>query len=88
MRQGGFVDVATRIADFIEEEILFKRPSVSLDQDTPLSSGLVDSLGMARLIIFLEEEFDVSIDHADMVPGHFRTVRDIEQLVLRKTQPA
>ena len=82
------MDVGTRIADFIEKEILFKRRTVSLDRDTPLSSGLVDSLGMARLIIFLEEEFDVTIDHADMVPGHFRTVRDIEQLVLRKTQPA
>jgi acyl carrier protein len=78
------VDVGERIAGFIRDELLFKRSSIALTAETPLSAGLIDSLGMARLISFLEEEFDVAIEHGDMVPANFRTVRDIERLVLTK----
>jgi acyl carrier protein len=78
------VDVGERIEGFIRDELLFKRSSIALSAETPLTAGLIDSLGMARLISFLEEEFDVAIEHADMVPANFRTVRDIERLVLNK----
>lgn len=78
-------EVSDRIETFIRDEILYKRKSVQLTQDTSLVNGLIDSLGMARLVTFLEMEFDVAIEHRDMVPGNFRTVRDIAALVQRKT---
>lgn len=81
-------DVESRIRDFIREEILFQRRSVVLTADTELGNGLMDSLGMARLISFLEQEFDIEIEHADLVPANFSTVRDIEALISRKLEAA
>ena len=46
----------------------------------------MDSLGLMQLVAFLEEEFDVEIDDADITADHFRTVGDIETLVTQKVQ--
>jgi acyl carrier protein len=81
-------NIESRIRDFIREEILFRRRSVVLTADTQLGNGLMDSLGMARLISFLEQEFDIEIEHADLVPANFSTVRDIEALISRKVEAA
>jgi len=78
------VDVASRIRDFISEEILFEDNSTGLTDETPLLNGVMDSLGLMQLVAFLEEEFDVEIDDADMTADHFRTVNDIEHLVSEK----
>jgi acyl carrier protein len=81
-------DTSSRIEEFIRDQILFRRRSVSLAEDTPLTSGLIDSLGLAGLVTFLEAEFDVEIGHQDMTPANFRTVRDIAALVERKAGTA
>jgi acyl carrier protein len=78
------VDAAGRIKEFIKDEILFEDTNASLNDDTPLLNGVMDSLGLMQLVAFLEEEFDVEIDDADMTADHFRTVADIEQLVNQK----
>ena len=55
--------------------------ATELYDDTPLLSGIMDSLALMQLVAFLEEEFDVEIDDADMTADHFRTIADIEALV-------
>lgn len=44
-------------------------------EDNLLTSGLVDSVGMMRLIADLEEELGVSVPPPDLVPENFRTVQ-------------
>ena len=78
------MDVASRVKDFIKDEILFEDRDATLADDTPLLNGIMDSLGLMQLVAFLEEEFDVEIDDADMTADHFRTVHDIEDLVNQK----
>jgi acyl carrier protein len=78
------VDVAGRIREFIKDEILFEDANATLADDTQLLSGVMDSLSLMQLVAFLEDEFDVEIDDADMTADHFRTISDIEQLVNQK----
>jgi len=75
------VDAAERIKDFVKQEILFEDANAALNDDTPLLAGIMDSLGLMQLVAFLEEEFDVEIDDADMTADHFRTITDIVELV-------
>ena len=75
------MDVEEKIVTFIRDEVLFRRKSTELTADTPLATGLVDSLGMATIVSFLEEEFGVQIENTDLVPANFRTARDIARLV-------
>jgi len=78
------VEAAEKIKSFIKQEILFEDPNQALNEDTPLLNGVMDSLGLMQLVAFIEEEYDVEIDDADMTAEHFRTVGDIETLVNQK----
>lgn len=60
---------------FVREDLL-KGRDVPIDADTYLfDEGLVDSLGILRLIAFLEGRIGRSIDDREVVMEHFRTVR-------------
>ena len=49
--------------------------------DGLLSSGLLDSLAIVKLLSYLEEEFDVEIDDADFDPENFETISSIAALI-------
>ena len=68
-------DLSTKIREFIQSEIMYEDPSASLQDDTPLLGSVMDSLGLMQLVAFLEEEFDVEIDDADVTVDNFRTVQ-------------
>ena len=78
------MEAAGRIKDFIKEEILFEDTTAELNDDTQLLNGVMDSLGLMQLVAFLEEEFDITIDDADVTVDNFRTVGDIETLITEK----
>ena len=79
------MDVTERIRNFIREELLFEDVNRELTDETPLlGNDLIDSLGLMELVAFLEREFEVEIDDADIKAEHFRTVADIAALVERR----
>lgn len=75
------MDAASRIRDFIKQELLFENEGVSISNDTLLLEGILDSLGLMQLVAFLEEEFGIEVADEDVTADHFRTVADIERLV-------
>jgi len=81
-------EISDRIRDFISAELMFEDSSASLSDDTPLLAGVIDSLGLMQLISFIEEEFDVAIDDAEVTASNFRTVGDIQRLIEQKVQVA
>ena len=81
-------DISDRIREFIITELMFEDSSATLSDDTPLLEGVIDSLGLMQMISFIEEEFDVAIDDAEVTASNFRTVADIERLVEQKAKVA
>jgi acyl carrier protein len=80
-------DIGDRIRGFITDEITYENSDQqALADDTPLLGGLIDSLGLMQLIAFLEEDFNVAIDDAEVTAENFRTVGDIERLVEQKVR--
>ncbi|MEL6895122.1 MAG: acyl carrier protein [Planctomycetota bacterium] len=74
----------TRIAAFLTNDILVS-PTDSLDPQQPLlTSGLVDSMGVMRLVQFLEEEFRIQIDPADVTIENFGCLNDITTFVANR----
>jgi len=80
-------EMTARICEFVREEILLD-DSQTLDADTPLLGGVMDSLGLLQLVAFLEEQYEVEIDDADMVAEHFRTPGEIARFVQSKQTAA
>jgi acyl carrier protein len=76
------MSVRDRIRQFIEEELDLQ--GIGLEDDTLLLNGILDSLGLMQLVAFIEEEFELTLDFADVTIQHFRTLGDLEQLVDHK----
>jgi acyl carrier protein len=81
-------DIGEKIKQFVVTELMFEDSSATLTEGTPLLDGVIDSLGLMQLISFIEEEFDVAIDDAEVTASNFRTVADIGRLVEQKVQVA
>jgi acyl carrier protein len=69
-------DVQTLISRFISEELI--RADATVDPEENLfTSGYVDSVGIMRLIAYLESTLQLTIPPTDLVPDHFRTINAI-----------
>lgn len=51
------------------------------DEDNIIMSGLVDSLGIMRLIAFLEEKFGVKVRDEDILPENFESIDNIARFL-------
>jgi acyl carrier protein len=82
-------DIAEQLRSYIENEMAASIPDGGLMPDTPLiESGLVDSLGLFKLIAFMEDNLDVSVAPEEIVFENFATVNAIVDLVRSKRPPA
>ena len=75
--------VADRICGDVADELL-DGSGRSLDKDTPLLEGLLDSGALMRHVTFVEEEFQISLDDSDVNATNFRTIRDVERFVVSR----
>ena len=62
------------LGTFVTRELIAE-PSLELAADEDLlASGLLDSLGVMRLVRFIEENFQLEVPPADVVIEHFMTL--------------
>lgn len=61
------------IIQFVNEELLNFTLEVAPD-DNLLVDDMIDSIGMLRLVMFLEETYGLKIPHEDLIIENFRTV--------------
>ncbi len=67
-----------QIRDYILTELLYDRDLPGLADDEPLiGNGLLDSMGIMRLVLWLEESFSISIPDEEVVPERLETVHSI-----------
>ena len=68
----------TVINDYISREFVGDPALLPLANDASLlDSGILDSLSLLRLKVFLEERFGITIDSADLLPENFANVNTI-----------
>ena len=66
------------LADYIAQELLTETDGVTLaPEDDLLTTGLIDSLGIMRLVTFIEEEFGTDVPPEDIVIENFLTITHI-----------
>jgi len=70
--------VETVINDYISRELVQDPALLPLANETSLlTSGIIDSLSLLRLVVFLEERFGITMGDADLLPENFATVNTI-----------
>lgn len=74
--------IQIEITSFLVEQLLNHQVSLQLEStDDLLGGGLVDSLGIMRLIAFIEEEHGIRIPPGDVTIENFRSIETVARYV-------
>jgi acyl carrier protein len=78
-------EVKEVIKEYILEEFLPGENPAALTDSTPLiTGGILDSLATIKLVVFLEQRFQIKIEAHETMADYLDTVADIAQLVSSK----
>ena len=71
------MDIKKTITDYISEELLDDDEPVAADENL-LADGMIDSLGMLRLVAHIEQALGIRIPPEHFTIDNFRTVDAID----------
>lgn len=74
--------IETQVRTFLAK--YFQNVELQSDQDI-FALGFVNSLFAMQLVMFVEKEFNISIEDEDLDIDNFRTIQAIIALIQRKT---
>ena len=70
-----YMDRETPLLDFVKEELLRGRKADLSADDDLLSTGIIDSLGILRLVSFIEEQFGIQVPDQDVIYENFKSIK-------------
>lgn len=74
--------VLAQVRDFVTENFLYARPDFVLgDTDALLGTGIVDSMGVMEIVVFLEEQFGLVVDDVDITEENLGSLQAITAYV-------
>ena len=83
------MDEKPKIREFLVEEFMPDMSPDELDDDFDLQTGgAVDSLGLLKLVAWLESEYGISVDESELGPESLRTVDSINDFINERREPA
>ena len=79
------MDVRNKIRQFIESELLSDQKGAHLSVSEPLiTTGIIDSLSIMKLIAYLEKTFSVRIEDEEIIAENFETIDVISSVIEKK----
>jgi acyl carrier protein len=77
--------IESKIAGYIAENILFSNNGYPYPLNASfLENGIVDSMNVLELVMFVEENYGIQISDNDIVPDNFDSVERLASFVLAK----
>ena len=76
------MDIKAKLTEYISTELLTPETMVD-DDEMLLNDGVVDSLGMIRLVGFIEESFATDIPPEHLTIENFRSINTISAYLAR-----
>lgn len=77
--------IVSKVRNFVFENFLYMNPGFQLaDDDRLLEKGVVDSMGIAELISFVEAEFGVLASEDEISEANFGSLRAIATFIAGK----
>jgi acyl carrier protein len=77
-------EVKDQIREFVLENARSKGINQVSDEGSLMESGIIDSLGIFRLVSFLEDNFRVRISDDEIIHENFQSINQIERFVSGK----
>ncbi len=78
------MNIKDSLIEFVTTELLEADDAVSPDENL-LADGMVDSLGMLRLLAFIESSFSIKVPPTDFVVSNFRTINILSEYLAKSS---
>jgi len=76
--------VSNKVKDFLKKEMFRKKGNDEMEDDINLlESGIIDSLGLIRLIEYLENAFSLNIPDEEVLAENFESMSAIVALIVK-----
>ncbi|MFO1477575.1 MAG: acyl carrier protein [Verrucomicrobiota bacterium] len=73
------------LRDFIATNLLYSKEGFTYpDNASLLREGIIDSLGVAELVAFVQTKFGITVEQQDVRPENFDSVASLSAFVRRK----
>ena len=71
---------------YIRDELAPEYDLNDLDAEQSLiETGILDSMGIVKLVAFIEAEYQIKVEDEDLLPENFEKISSIAELISRKT---
>jgi acyl carrier protein len=78
-------DIKATVKTFILNEFLPGEDPAALTDTTPLmTTGILDSIAVLKVVTFLEKDFGITIEPHEAVVDNLNTISEIARLVMSK----
>lgn len=79
------MELKKKIKEYILQELSLEKDISDIKEDEPLlEKEIIDSMGVLRLLAFLEENYGLLLSTEELNPQNFATLQNIVNLVERK----
>ena len=79
------ITMQTPVRAYIAQNMLFSDNGFEYSDDASfMEEGIIDSLGILELVMFVEQEFGVKVADEDVTPENFDSVNKLVTYVQRK----
>ena len=72
-----------QLQTFIFQELIYYSETKEFGANDDLLEAGLDSMGIMRLVIFIEETFGVTLPEEEIQPDNIRTLNNLEQWIQR-----
>ena len=70
------------VRNFIVSNLMKKQENKNItDSDNIIEEGIIDSLGLMKLINYIEDNFSLKIDDEDLTPDNFESIDIISSFI-------
>ncbi len=78
------MDVDSELKDYLMQlAVDAERESIEPDDDL-IGQGVIDSVGLIKLVEYVERQFGIKLDDEEIVPENFQSLRCLSRFVRRK----
>jgi len=76
------MDIKAQVRQYIAKNLLFSDNGFTYADDASfLEEGIIDSLGVMELVLFIEEKFGVKVKDEELTPDNFDSVNKLASYI-------
>jgi len=81
LRSTGFESISRRLLEFVHQAFPIARVKKVGPSDPLFDLGVLDSMGILDVLMFVQREFGIAVDTSDLVLDNFGTVGSMARFV-------